>query len=65
MHHPRCARQITGLIGIGVGVTLDYAIAQRLYPKLGYMSDGAGVQPDEWGGCLYSSKQLGAADAAQ
>lgn len=46
------------VIGIGVGVTPDYAIAQRLYPRLGYVSDGAGVQPDEWGGCLYATKVL-------
>ena len=46
------------VIGIGVGVTPDYAIAQRLYPKLGYVSDGTGVHPDKWGGCIYSTKQL-------
>jgi len=45
-------------IGIGVGVTPDYAIAQKLYPKLGYVSDGAGVHPDQWGGCMYSIKEL-------
>ena len=47
-------------VGIGVGVTADYAIAQRLYPKLGYEQDGTGVHEDEWGGCIYSTKQLGA-----
>lgn len=46
------------IIGIGVGVTLDYGIAQRLYPKLGYVSDGTGVHRDEWGGCMYSTKSL-------
>jgi GNAT superfamily N-acetyltransferase len=46
------------VIGIGVGVTPDYAIAQALYPKLGYVSDGTGVHPDPWGGCMYSSKEL-------
>jgi len=45
-------------IGIGVGVTTDYAIAQSLYPKLGYVSDGTGMHPDEWGGCMYSTKTL-------
>jgi GNAT superfamily N-acetyltransferase len=47
-------------VGIGVGVTADYAIAQRLYPKLGYVYDGTGIHEDEWGGCRYSTKQLGA-----
>jgi len=46
------------VIGIGVGVTPDYAIAQRLYPKLGYMTDGTGVHPDKWGGCMYFTKEL-------
>jgi len=44
--------------GIGVGVTPDYAIARKLYPKLGYVSDGTGVHPDQWGGCTYSVKEL-------
>lgn len=30
-------------IGIGVGVSGDFGAAQRLYIKLGYMPDGAGV----------------------
>ena len=52
-------RQAGGLvIGIGVGVTPDYAIARRLYPKLGYVPDGTGVHEDQWGGCEYSTKQL-------
>ena len=46
-------------VGIGVGMTADYAIAQRLYPKLGYVHDGTGIHEDEWGGCIYSTKQLG------
>jgi ubiquinone/menaquinone biosynthesis C-methylase UbiE/GNAT superfamily N-acetyltransferase len=46
------------VIGIGVGVTPDYAIAQSLYPKLGYVSDGTGIHPDRWGGCMYSTKEL-------
>ncbi len=43
----------------------DYDIAQRLYPKLGYVSDGTGVHADEWGGCLYSTKNLIIEDAEQ
>ncbi len=46
------------VIGIGVGVTRDYAIAQRLYPKQGYVPDGTGVHPNAWGGCMYAVKQL-------
>lgn len=46
------------VIGIGVGVTPDYAIAQSLYPKLGYVADGTGVHPDAWGGCMYLTKAL-------
>lgn len=46
------------VIGIGVGVTLDYAIAQSLYPKLGYVSDGMGIHADPWGGARYSIKKL-------
>jgi GNAT superfamily N-acetyltransferase len=30
-------------IGIGVGVAGDYGSAQRLYIRMGYMPDGAGV----------------------
>ena len=47
------------VIGIGVGVTPDYAIAQSLYPQLGYVSDGTGVHEDRWGGARFSTKQLG------
>ena len=47
-------------VGIGVGVTPDYAIARRLYPKLGYVYDGTGIHDDQWGGCIYSTKLLGA-----
>ena len=46
------------LVGIGVGVTPDYDIAQHLYPRLGYVSDGTGIHADEWGGCMYSTKNL-------
>ena len=31
------------VIGIGVGLTPDYAAAQHLYPKLGYVPDGLGT----------------------
>ena len=43
---------------VGVGVTPDYAIAQRLYPKLGCVHDDTGINTDECGGCVYSTKQL-------
>ncbi len=33
-------------IGIGVGITPDFGSAQRLYVRLGYMPDGAGVVCD-------------------
>ena len=46
------------IIGIGVGVTPDYEIAQGLYPKVGYVADGTGIHPDEWGGCTYATKRL-------
>jgi GNAT superfamily N-acetyltransferase len=46
------------VIGIGVGVEPDYAIAQALYPELGYVADGTGVHRDQWGGCIYSTKVL-------
>ena len=47
------------VIGIGVGATPDYGIAQQLYPKLGYVSDGTGIHTDEWGGAMYSTKKIG------
>ena len=46
------------IIGIGVGITPDYRVAQKLYPKLGYVSDGTGIHSDEWGGAMYSTKEL-------
>ena len=46
------------VIGIGVGVTPDYAIAQSLYPNRGYVPDGKGVHADERGACIYSTKEL-------
>lgn len=46
------------IMGIGVGVPPDYDNARRLYPRLGYVYDGRGVTPDEWGGAEYLTKQL-------
>jgi GNAT superfamily N-acetyltransferase len=51
-------QQGKSVMGIGVGVTPDYAIAQRLYPKLGYVHDGRRVRDDEWGGTIFLTKQL-------
>ena len=47
-----------GEIGIGFGLTSDYAAAQRLYPKLGYIPDGLGAQPTPWGDVLYLTRRL-------
>ena len=47
------------VIGIGVGQTPDYAAAQRLYPKLGYVYNGRGIRTDpQWGDALYLTKRL-------
>lgn len=46
------------LIGIGVGLTPDYANAQRLYPKLGYEYDGQGARPTPWGDVSHLTKRL-------
>jgi len=45
-------------IGIGVGLTPDYAAAQHLYPKLGYVSDGRGVHTAAEGHEAYFLKAL-------
>lgn len=45
-------------MGIGFGLTPDYGAAQRLYPKLGYIPDGRGAVPTEWGDVLYLTKEL-------
>jgi GNAT superfamily N-acetyltransferase len=45
-------------IGIGVGLTPDYAAAQHLYPKLGYVSDGRGVHKAAEGDEEYFLKAL-------
>ena len=34
-------------IGISVEQSKDYADANRLYPKLGYVADGFGITPDD------------------
>lgn len=44
--------------GIGVGQTPDYAAAQHLYPKLGYVPDGRGVRATEYGDVIYLTKRL-------
>ena len=47
------------VVGIGVGQTPDYAAAQHLYPKLGYVPDGHGIHPTQYGDVLYFTKRLG------
>lgn len=44
--------------GIGVGQTPDYAAARHLYPQLGYVPDGRGVRPTEYGDTAYLTKGL-------
>ncbi|MDQ3753198.1 MAG: GNAT family N-acetyltransferase [Acidobacteriota bacterium] len=46
------------IIGIGVGLTPDYAAAQHLYPKLGYVPDGRGVHATQYGDEVHLTKQL-------
>lgn len=49
------------VIGIGVGLTPDYAAAQSLYPKLGYVPDGRGVHSaPPWDDAVYLTKTLAA-----
>jgi GNAT superfamily N-acetyltransferase len=45
-------------IGIGVGLTPDYAAAQYLYPKLGYVLDGRGLRLTQFGEAMYFIKEL-------
>jgi GNAT superfamily N-acetyltransferase len=47
-------------IGIGVVVSEQYAAAQRLYPKLGYVPDGRGLHPSPWGDILYLTNIISA-----
>lgn len=46
------------VMGIGVGLTPDYAAAQHLYPKLGYVPDGRGIHPTQYGEVAYFIKRL-------
>ncbi len=45
-------------IGIGVAQLEQYAAAQRLYPKLGYVPDGRGLSSTPWGDVLFLTKRL-------
>jgi GNAT superfamily N-acetyltransferase len=55
----RVAREAGNLIiGIGVGLSPDYAAAQYLYPKLDYISDGRGVHTSQYGNEIYFTKRL-------
>jgi GNAT superfamily N-acetyltransferase len=47
------------VVGIGVGLTPDYAAAQHLYPKLGYVPDGRGIHHTQYGAVSYFTKRLG------
>ena len=49
------------VVGIGVGRTPDYAAAQYLYPKLGYVPDGCGIRQTRYGEVSYFTKRLGEA----
>ena len=46
------------VIGIGVGLTPDYAAAQHLYPKLNYIRDGRDVHVSREGEEIYFTKRL-------
>jgi GNAT superfamily N-acetyltransferase len=46
------------VMGIGVGLTPDYAAAQYLYPSLGYVSNGRGVRKTQFGDEIYFTKRL-------
>ena len=39
----RVAARYSSVVGIGVGVTADYGVAQRLYALRGYVPDGRGL----------------------
>ncbi len=49
-------------IGIGVAQQEQYAAAQRLYPKLGYVPDGRGLNSTPWGDVLFLTKRLTPSD---
>lgn len=44
--------------GIGVGLTPDYAAAQRLYPRMGYVHDSRPPISTRWGNERYFTKPL-------
>lgn len=46
------------VVGIGVGRTPDYAAAQHLYTKLGYLPDGHGIRQTRYGEVSYFTKRL-------
>ena len=46
------------VVGIGVGQTPDYAAAQHLYPRLGYVPDGTGPHATRYGDVVYLTKRL-------
>lgn len=46
------------VVGIGVGQTPDYAAAQHLYPRLGYVPDGRGIHTTLYGDVAYLTKRL-------
>jgi len=61
---------VFGWVGLGVGMTVDYGCAQRMYARRGYIPDGQGLmyrhQPIQYGRpvlvdddlCLYFTKKL-------
>ena len=46
------------VVGIGAGQTPDYAAAQHLYPKLGYVPDEKGIRATRYGDVAYLTKRL-------
>jgi GNAT superfamily N-acetyltransferase len=60
IHAAECVVAEAGIavVGIGVGQTPDYAAAQRLYPKLGYVPDEKGIRATRYGDVAYLTKRL-------
>jgi GNAT superfamily N-acetyltransferase len=52
------ARAGKTIIGIGVVASEEYAVAQRMYPKLGYVPDGRRLHASPWGDVLYLTKNI-------
>jgi GNAT superfamily N-acetyltransferase len=62
--------EVCGWVGLGVGMTVDYGAAQKMYARRGYIPDGQGLmyrhQPVQYGSpvfidddlCLYFTKKL-------